>query len=315
MKIATTENYLCRIIKALHYEDHLVGIPNTFKIFDENDKDNLVLESEPEIIAFKKSESEDMKARLKKLSSPLSLENNILFNKLNVTDCDALFMAVKDKNSSDVKDSISYIRSIIDFEKDIYLFEYSSVRKILNSILEIGEIIGKKSQAQQIVQRNEGQLKSLTDGFYERLKNKKVLILKNVEPFESYGMWVSDLVNTVCAKNAIEVPNNENKILSWSEIREINPNTIIVAPENCTLEESLKTFKILEQQHMWSELPAVVRTEVYFCKGFSFQDPLKAITEGSIYLVSCIAGLNPGDITKRDSYRRLRWVELMRHKL
>ncbi len=316
MKIAATENYLCRIIKALGYESNLVGIPESFKVQNnEENEEQIDNQNEIQIIAQNRNSDNKLNKHNKLLSLPLSIENDILFNNLNKTNCDALFVAVKEKNSKEVKESISYIRSIINFEKDIYLFEYNSVKKILDSINEIGELLGRKSQAMQIVKRNEGQLKSLTDGFYERIKNKRVLVLKSIEPLECYGMWVNDLISNVCAKNVITEPNNIGKEIFWDEIRELNPHTIIVAPKNCTLDESLKTFKILEKLPMWDELPAVIRTEVYFCNGFSFQDPLRAITEGSIYLVSCIAGLNPGDITKRDSYRRLRWVELMRHKL
>ncbi|MGI6681167.1 MAG: hypothetical protein ACOX3T_06785 [Bdellovibrionota bacterium] len=37
------------------------------------------------------------------------------------------------------------------------------------------------------------------------------------------------------------------KKLLGEEIKKLNPGTIIVAPENSNLEESLKNFKILEK--------------------------------------------------------------------
>lgn len=308
MKLAITENYLCRIVKALGLEENIVLAPNTFKSLDKNDEEKKL---NFQVIAKNKNHT----AIKGKFSDVLSLENEVYLDKLNKVHADSLFMAVKDKNQKELQEAISYIRTVIDYENNIHLFEYNNIEAILKSIEEIGVILGKPSQARQIAQRNRGQLTSLTDGFYERIKNKSVLVLKNIEPFEAYGLWVSDLVNKVCARNAITLKDNEHTEISWSDIREMNPNTIIVAPENCNLEESLKTFKILEKLPFWHDLPAVIRTEVYFCSGLSFQDPLRAITEGSLYLVSCIAGLNPGDITKRDSFRRLRWVELMRHKL
>ncbi|MGI6681166.1 MAG: hypothetical protein ACOX3T_06780 [Bdellovibrionota bacterium] len=67
-----------------------------------------------------------------------------MFDKIKETNADMLFMAVKDKNSKEVGEALSYIKESGTFDKDIYLFEYSTVNKILNTIDEIGEIIGRK---------------------------------------------------------------------------------------------------------------------------------------------------------------------------
>ena len=52
MKIAATENYLCRIIKALGYESNLVGIPESFEVQNnEENEDQIDNQNEIQIIA------------------------------------------------------------------------------------------------------------------------------------------------------------------------------------------------------------------------------------------------------------------------
>ena len=51
MKIAATENYLCRIIKALGYESNLVGIPESFEVQNnEENEDQIDNQNEIQII-------------------------------------------------------------------------------------------------------------------------------------------------------------------------------------------------------------------------------------------------------------------------
>ena len=49
MKIAATENYLCRIIKALGYESNLVGIPESFEV-QNNEENEDQIDNQNEII-------------------------------------------------------------------------------------------------------------------------------------------------------------------------------------------------------------------------------------------------------------------------
>ncbi len=296
MQLAILEDFLFRIIKFLKYEDHIVGI---------SDSSELSEGITSEIIA-KKDEYRSWPSLV------LSLENEILFDKIKGLEFTDLLLAVENKKFLAVEEGIEYLKNNLKIQENIHIYSAASVKEILQTIDDVGNLVGKKSQAIDLSHRYKAQLINWIDSYYERLKNKRVLVLRNVEPFEVYGLWVADLVNLSCAKNLITSSDHYHTKTSWDEIYKLKPDTIIIAPHNKNLNESLKTFKILEKLPNWEYLPAVKRTEVYFCDGTVFQDPLRAINEGAAYIISCIAGLESGDICKRDSFRRLRWVEIYR---
>lgn len=299
MRLCVIEDFLFRIVKFLKYEDYVGGVSDSSNI-----SDNM----QAKIIA-KKSDYRTWP------SISLSLENEIDFDEIKKDSFTDLLFGVENSQDSNVKNAVEYLRDNLEIKGNFHIYSISSVKEILETINNIGKLIGKSSQALDLSHRYKAQLINWTDAYYDRLKNKRVIILRSVEPLEVYGLWVADLINLICAKNLITSNKDYHKKISWDEIYALKPDTIIVAPHNKNLRESLKTFKILEKFPNWEELPAVKRTEVYFCDGIVFQDPLMAINKGASYVVSCIAGLNSGDICDRDSFQRLRWVELMRHTL
>ena len=92
------------------------------------------------------------------------------------------------------------------------------------------------------------------------------------------------------------------------------PDVIIVAPCGATLEESLRSLKELEAAPEWEDIPAVKRGEVIFYEGVELYQPGPRFIKGVAVMVSAVAGLDSGYITKKDEFYRLRFVELHRHR-
>ena len=153
-----------------------------------------------------------------------------------------------------------------------------------------------------------------SDSFYPRMKNKRVTVLSSVAPLRLAGKWVPDLVKSASGTSQHFVAGDGEKETSWSEIAAFRPDVIIVAPDGYSLEESVKTLKYLERAKEWEGLPAVKRGEVVFCDGLGLYRPGPKLLSGAAVLISAIAGLESGYITKRDEFFRLRWVELHRHR-
>ncbi len=104
--------------------------------------------------------------------------------------------------------------------------------------------------------------------------------------------------------------NIELKIIAF------HPDVIIVAPRGMELKASLASFKELSKLKGWEELPAVVRGEVIFTDGIKhFYNPTDGLVDSMAVLLSGIAGFESGYIAERDTFYRLRWLELHRHRL
>ena len=82
-----------------------------------------------------------------------------------------------------------------------------------------------------------------------------------------------------------------------------------------TVADSCKLFREFEKRPGWDNIPAVKRGEVFFSEGISnFYRPSMRLIESMSILVSAIAGFDSGYITPRDSFHKLRWLELQRHQ-
>ena len=179
---------------------------------------------------------------------------------------------------------------------------------------ELGALLGNAGAGRDRGQRMKSQLLDWGRNLYERLRNKKVVVLAGVEPLEVAGCWVPDIIKLVSGRPMRPDLRRLTAPTTWEEIKEFAPDVILVAPRGKTLDESVKYLRKLEDLPDWDFLPAVKRGEVVFSDGIRLYQTGPGILEGAGILVSAMAGLDSGYITKRDEFHRLRFVELHRHR-
>jgi iron complex transport system substrate-binding protein len=178
-----------------------------------------------------------------------------------------------------------------------------------------GKDLGVAGEGHQLAQRSKAQLMDWADNFYERMKNKRVTFLESVEPLRLGGFWIPDMIRLASAVSH-EPPRGEpGRNVTWEEIVGFKPDVLIVAPYGYDLVGAARLFKRFEKFPGWEELSAVKRGEVVFAPGSGlFDRPGPRIREAMAILISAIAGLESGYITPRESFYRLRWLELQRHR-
>jgi len=191
--------------------------------------------------------------------------------------------------------------------------------KSLEDVYEVFEKLAKELGVHalgiKLASRMKAQFMDWGDNFYERMKNKKVSFICAVEPLVLAGRWVPDLIGLCSAHSQIRLSGAPDQEIKWKELLEFKPDVIVVAPKNCDALESARTFSYFAGLPEWEELPAVKRGEVYFSDGkrlFSRAGP--GLLDSMGVLVSAVAGLESGYITERESFHKLRFLELHRHK-
>ncbi len=171
-------------------------------------------------------------------------------------------------------------------------------------------------KGRELAQKIQAQAMNLADNFYDRMKSKKVSFLSSVLPLRLAGFWIPDLIKLCSAQSQNNVSGSEDREVTWQDILSFKPDVIVVAPRDFEIKEALKNFKILEKMPGWEDIPAVKRGEVIFTEGKKhFYRPGSALIDSMGVLVSGIAGLESGYITERDSFYRLRWLEMQRHRV
>lgn len=190
------------------------------------------------------------------------------------------------------------------------------LEQIYGLIEMVGAAIARSGAAHERAQRLKAQLMDWADNFYERTKNKRVTFLSGIAPFRLGGLWIPDMISLCSAVSQMRTPGLPHQATTWEDVVAFNPDVIVVAPEGMDLKTSMASFKELSKLPHWEDLPAVKRSEVIFTDGLEhFYNPAVGIMDSMAVLISAIAGFESGYITNRDTFYRLRWLELHRHRL
>ena len=200
--------------------------------------------------------------------------------------------------------------------KDIRLISYNPLRleDIYGVWEKAGVDLGAGARGRTLAGRTRAQFMDWADNFYERSKSKRVSVIGGVDPFSVMGRWVPDMVQLLSAVSQTQ-PGSADRVVEWSDITAFRPDVLIVAPSGMPLVQSSKLFAVLEKLPGWEDLPAVKRGECFFADGCAhFHDPGPSLMESMGVLASAVGGMDSGYITKRDSFFRLRYLELHRHK-
>ena len=191
----------------------------------------------------------------------------------------------------------------------------ATFNQVLEGYEKISALLEVKDLGLDLSRRIKAQSMDWADNFYERMKNKRVTFISSVVPLTLAGRWISDMIKMCSGLSQSQSIDREDRSVDWQEIVTFRPDVIIVAPRAATLEESLKSFKAFEKLAEWEKIPAVKRGEVIFTSGVNlFHSPGSHLIESMGILVSAMAGFESGYITKRDSFYRLRWLEMQRHR-
>lgn len=181
---------------------------------------------------------------------------------------------------------------------------------------ELGTQLGAADKGRALAHRLKAQCMDWADNFYDRMRNKRVLFISAVAPFAVAGGWLADLIRLCSAE---PLSSDRHQLLhrsEWPVLAAGRPDVIIVAPCGSGLRAAASELASLQRLPGWDELPAVKRGEVYFCGGGRcFYEPTPQLRVGAAIIVSCIAGLESGYITERDSFVKMRWLELHRHRI
>jgi hypothetical protein len=197
----------------------------------------------------------------------------------------------------------------------IRVFAPRTLEDVFSFLEDVGELVGARREGREKAQRIRAQIDDWCRNFYPRTKSKRVSFITSLTPLRIAGEWQADLISRCGA--VPQVPRGaRSATVEWADIRGFRPDVILISLEKRSLDESARSMTALQILSGWEELPAVRRGEVFFCDGAQhFHQPCVNLIESAGMLISAIAGLESGYITPRDSFYRLRWVELHRHRL
>jgi iron complex transport system substrate-binding protein len=145
----------------------------------------------------------------------------------------------------------------------------SSLEGIFQSIRQIAQALGVEERGEVLVRRERQRLDNVR-AQAARFAPPTVVMLEWTDPVFAMGNWGPELVEIANGKLLLGRKGEYSAAIPGEQLRDADPEYLIVAPCGFNLERSLQELAVLEQYPWWSGLQAVRKGNVAFADGNLF---------------------------------------------
>jgi iron complex transport system substrate-binding protein len=145
----------------------------------------------------------------------------------------------------------------------------SSLDEIFQSIRLIAQALNLEARGEIVVRREQQRLDAVRERA-ARFSAPTVVMLEWTDPVFAIGNWGPELVEIANGKLMLGRKGEYSAAIPGEQLRDADPERLIVAPCGYSLDRSLRELEVLEQYPWWRELQAVRKGNVAFADGNLF---------------------------------------------
>ncbi len=145
----------------------------------------------------------------------------------------------------------------------------STIEEIFGSVLQVADALGLAERGPTVVDRERQRLEAVrrrTAG----LRTPTVVLLEWTDPFFAMGNWGPELVEIANGEPLVGNPSEFSAAIAAEQLRDADPEYLIVAPCGFNLERAERELAALERHSWWGDLRAVRQGKVVFADGNLF---------------------------------------------
>ena len=168
---------------------------------------------------------------------------------------------------------------MLEKKPEVYTMDPHDVSEILTSIKDISKIIGKEKEGNGLIDSLSKRLEFVKSKTFE--KKQKVVAIEWVDPFFTSGHWIPEMIEVAGGENLISSEKMPSRKMKLEEIKEANPDIIVVMPCGFDVKRTINEYKkALAGNPEWNELKAVKENNVYAVDANSYfsKPSLRTIT-------------------------------------
>jgi len=164
--------------------------------------------------------------------------------------------------------------SILKYQPQIIILDPHNLQDILDNIIEIAKCIGKIEKGQNLISVLENRIDKIKNVTNSKIKKDftKILCLEWIDPFFTAGHWVPEMVQIAGGINGLSKPSNQSRRTSLEEIKEFDPDKIILMPCGFNIDRTIKEYQnsTLNKNQEWNNLRAIKNNEIYVVDAGSY---------------------------------------------
>jgi len=144
-----------------------------------------------------------------------------------------------------------------------------NLSEIINSVTELGKILGKEIKAKEIIDSLEKRIQNVKK--LQNNKSPRVLAIEWIEPFFTAGHWVPEMIQIAGGINMISKIGEHSRRLEFQEVIKSDPDIIIMMPCGFDTKRTILEYNnILKENKKWNSLKAVKNNQIFAVDANSF---------------------------------------------
>jgi len=165
------------------------------------------------------------------------------------------------------RDVIQAIAQLTGLQPLVVSLSPYRLQDVWEDVLRVGQAIGKRDQAQTLVEKYQQRLTNLAVKIAAFGAKPRVAVLEWLDPFMGAGNWTPELVAYAGGENIFGEIGHHTPWLTWEELQAVNPDVIVLSPCGYTLERTMQDVPLLQNHAAWADLQAVRDGRVYAIDG------------------------------------------------
>lgn len=180
----------------------------------------------------------------------------------------------------------------------------SSLEEIFEGMLRIAQQLDLNERGRALVDRERQRL-DMVKAKSARLRRPTVVVLEWTDPVFAMGNWGPELVDIANGELVLGEKGEYSAAIPAEQLRDADPEYVIVAPCGFGLERSLRERSVLEKYPWWRELRAVKNGNVVFADGnLFFNRSGMTVARTAEIIAEILHGITFGEKTEGIHWRR-----------
>jgi iron complex transport system substrate-binding protein len=185
----------------------------------------------------------------------------------------------------------------------------STIEGIFQSIKDVASTLDLREQGKAVVDRERQRIETLRQRT-ARLRRPTVVMLEWADPIFAIGNWGPELVEIANGEPLLGHTGEFSFAIPSEELRDADPEYLIVAPCGFNLERAEREQAVLERLTWWSDLQAVRKGHVAFADGnLFFNRSGMTISQSAEIIAEILHGIHTGAPTEGVHWRRMQSMQ------
>lgn len=158
---------------------------------------------------------------------------------------------------------------VLNADTKIVSLEPLGLVDILDNLLLVGELTGRRAQADTIVRDLRERIDHVRDAF-AGLPKLRVVCLEWLEPLYVAGHWIPEMVDVAGGIDLLGRTRAPSYKVSWEDVVAAEPEILVIMPCGFDIARTREEAHLLSDRPGWQRLPAVQGKRVYLTDATSY---------------------------------------------